>query len=187
MPNVADEHATFHQLNDVRHANSVVHVRLRVVDDGGLRLREQIHFALVDMDAVCGDGARAEDFKFLQPFDHTFATVPQRPILITLRLGDVDVKARAQCMTEGRGLFHRGVGNRKRCVQPEERFHTRVALLLALVDKPSVLGQTFFCDARAVAIRQLVTKAGAQAGFAHGSLNSTERTDDRLWTGMMIN
>ena len=120
-----DERTALHQLDDVRRADGVVHVRLRIVDDGGLGFREQIHFAPVDMNAVRGDGARAEDLKFLQPLDNAFAAVLQRPILIALRLGNVDVKAGVQFMAEGRGLFHRGVGNREGSVQAKERFHVR--------------------------------------------------------------
>ena len=61
--------------------------------------------------------------------------VPQRPILIALRLGDVDVKAGAQLVTKGCGLFHRGIRNCERRVQTEERFHAGVILPLALADE----------------------------------------------------
>ena len=71
----------------------------------------------------------------LQALDHAFAMVPQRPILIALGLGDVDVKAGAQFVAEGCGLFHRGIRERERRVQAEERFHAGVILPLALADE----------------------------------------------------
>src|ERR1017187_1946089 len=72
-------------------------------------------------------------------------------------------------------------------MQAEERFHARIVLLLAALDEPSVLREAFLRDARAVAVGQLIAEAGTQAGFAHSPLNRTQRTDDRLRTGMMIN
>ena len=93
------------------------------MDDCRLRLREQIHFALIDVDAMRGDGTRAENLKFLQSFNDTFTAMLERPILIALRLGNVDMKAGAQLVADGRSFFHRGIGNREGGVQPEERFY----------------------------------------------------------------
>ena len=65
----------------------------------------------------------------VQPLDHALGAVPQRPVLIALRLGDVDVEAGVQLVAEGRGLFQRGVRERERRVQAEERVHARIVLL----------------------------------------------------------
>src|SRR5512144_1319068 len=98
-----------------------------------------------------GDGARAKDFESFQAFNHASAAMFQSPILVALRLGNVDMKSGAQFVAKGRSLFHGGIGKREGSVQAKESLDERVILLPAPLGEPGVLSQALLRDASTVA------------------------------------
>ena len=182
----ADEDAPPAHRDDVRDADGVVHVRLGIVHHRRPRLRQQIHFPAIDVDAMRRDRVVAENPAPLQPFDHPQARGAPRRILVALRLGDVNVKAGVQLVAETPGLLQRRVRQRERGMQAEERLDAIIVPLAATADEGRVLRQTFLGDAGAVAIRDLVAEAGAQTGFAHRPLDGGQRAGDRPRAGVMI-
>ena len=91
-----------------------------IVDDGGLRLGQEVHLPAIHMHAMRGDAPRAEDAELVQPLHHAQAVLLLGVFLVALRLGDVDVKAGAQFVAQGGSLLQRGVLERERRMEAEE-------------------------------------------------------------------
>ena len=115
-----DADALAQHFEDRRAAHRVAHVGLRIVDDVGLRVAQEIDFVLADVDAMRGERSAAEDAEIGPALDDALAMVAQAVIDVGKGFGGVDVEAGIEIGGGGAAAGESFVAERERCVQAEE-------------------------------------------------------------------
>jgi hypothetical protein len=111
---------------------------------------------------------------------------PHVVLLVGGRLGGVHVEAGAELTAHGGGAVQRGVAQGERGVEAEQGAELRVFLFLAAADERGVFLQSGLGHVGAVAVRDLVAEAGAEARRLHRAGDRVERAADGAGAGVVI-
>ncbi|MBV6466300.1 MAG: hypothetical protein PGMFKBFP_01607 [Anaerolineales bacterium] len=170
-------------LQDLRHADRVVHVRFGVVDDAGPCVGDNVHLFLVNVDTMHEDGFLARDVQPMQTLHGRDAVLFERILAVGRVLRDVDVAADARVSRDADALLNRVVRDGERGVQSHHGRDLAVAFA-DLFDEAFVLSNALPVD---VAVRDLVAQRGADSRLPHRGLDDVERAVAGGGGGVMVN
>ncbi len=169
---------------DLRHADTVVHVRARLMRDPGSRLGQLFQLVLVHVDGMRHNGALSEDAMFVEPVHRPGGAevVLEHGVAIVLRLTHVDVEARP-VGGGGAGFLQDGGRKRERGVQAEGSSQERT---LCPFEEPHVFVYSRAGFALSIAAADLVAQHGAQARLFDGFGDDVERAVDEVGRSVVI-
>ena len=121
----------------------VAHVGFRIMHYHGVCIFDQIHFVLVDIDAVSQKGLRPQDVPVVQTVNDPLAVLLQTLVEVINSLGHMDMISHAlrlQLIAE----LHGFIGDRKGCVHAHHCGEHIAAVRKGVFDKVYVFHYRFF-------------------------------------------
>jgi len=182
----ADADAALHHVEDGGAADGVAHVGFRIVHDAGAGVAEDADLSIVNVDAVGGDGAAAEEAEVVEAVDDALAVFALAMSYVRGGFRGVDVEAGVETGGHLRGAGEGAVTEGEGGVQAEESAEQAIAGLAAELEEGTILTQALVGDGFAIAVRDFVTEAAADAGLLGRVCNAEEAAGDGVGAGVMI-
>jgi len=130
-------------------------------------------FAMVDMNAMRGDGAFAQNPEFAKPVYDSRAAFLEAVVFVRFVFGDVHVKA-ASVRQDVAACLECLVRKRQACMQAKRSRNLGFGILDLGFNESNIFFNPGFCFLRPVAVGNFVAQAGAQSRLRHGAGNDIE-------------